>query len=45
MRRGFARVLDHERIIDVLANGDWLYAEARRARAERRAESAIPASV
>jgi nicotinamidase-related amidase len=28
MRRGFARVMDHKTIIDVLENGDHVYAEA-----------------
>jgi hypothetical protein len=40
MRRGFARVLDHQAIIDILANGDRLYDDAVREREKRRA--AVP---
>ncbi len=29
MRRGFARVMDHTTVIDILRNGDSIYAEAR----------------
>jgi nicotinamidase-related amidase len=37
MRRGFARVLDHEAIIDVLAHGDRMHDGARRERHQRKA--------
>ena len=44
MRRGFARVLDHETIIGILANGDRMHAEAREERARRRTEAPVGAS-
>ena len=34
MRRGFARVMDHQTIIDVLCNGDHLYRQAREERSK-----------
>jgi nicotinamidase-related amidase len=42
MRRGFARVIGHQEIIDILAAGDRPYAQARAAR-EQAAASAAPA--
>lgn len=44
MRRGFARVLDHEAIIDILANGDRMYDEAQRERQQRKAGASIGAA-
>lgn len=34
MRRGFARVMDHQTIIDVLRNGEHLYRQAREERSK-----------
>ena len=36
MRRGFARVMDHRTIIDLLRNGDYMYKEAREQRERSR---------
>ena len=36
MRRGFARVMDHRTIIDLLRNGDYVYKEAREQRERSR---------
>ena len=36
MRRGFARVMDHKTIIDLLRNGDYMYKEAREQRERSR---------
>ncbi len=36
MRRGFARLMDHQTIIDVLRNGDRLYRQAREERSKSR---------
>jgi nicotinamidase-related amidase len=44
MRRGFARVLDHQQIIDVLTNGDRMHDDAVREREKRRAGTAVPAA-
>jgi len=41
MRRGFARVLDHQTIIDILANGDRMHDEALREREKRRASAPV----
>jgi nicotinamidase-related amidase len=41
MRRGFARVLNGDQIVDVLANGDEMYREAR---AARDARGGVPAA-
>jgi hypothetical protein len=41
MRRGFARVLDHEAIIDILANGDRMHDEAQREREQRKAGASV----
>ena len=44
MRRGFARVLDHEAIIDTLAHGDRLYTEAQRERRQRKTTASVGAT-
>jgi len=44
MRRGFARVLDHQTIIDILANGDRMHDEALREREKRRASAPVTAT-
>ncbi len=43
MRRGFARVLDHETIIGILANGDRMHDEARQERERRRTQAPVGA--
>jgi hypothetical protein len=43
MRRGFARVLDHEAILDILMNGDRMHDEARAERARRRSPVSVAA--
>lgn len=43
MRRGFARVLDHHTLIDILTNGDRMHDEARRERERRKAGAPVGA--
>jgi nicotinamidase-related amidase len=45
MRRGFARVLDHQTIIDILTKGDRIHDEARQERERKRARAPVGAAI